>query len=69
MPWLHAGRTVLVKDTGKYLEIYSGGSQVAVHPKAILPGTRVTLPGQWGGLPMGANRRGHGPLAIQLAVP
>ncbi|HHW14922.1 MAG TPA: IS21 family transposase [Firmicutes bacterium] len=69
VPWLYAGRTVLVKDTGKYLEIYSGGSQVAVHPKAILPGTRVTLPGQWGGLPMGANRRGHEPLAIQSAAP
>lgn len=69
VPWLYAGRTVLVKDTGKHLEIYSGGSQVAVHPKAILPGTRVTLPGQWSGLPMGPNRQSYEPLAIQLAAP
>jgi transposase len=69
VPWLYAGRTVLVKDTGKHLEVFSGGSQVAVHPKAILPGTRVTLPGQYEGIPLGANGRSQEVLAIQVMAP
>lgn len=69
VPWLYAGRPVLVKDTGKHLEVFSGGAQIAVHPKAVLSGTRVTLPGQYSGIPLGTGGRGREALAIQVVAP
>ena len=49
------------------VEIWNGDRRLAVHPRATRPGQRLTLPGQWDGLPI---RSGHGrPRAIarQLA--
>jgi len=45
-PWAFAGRTVEVRENRCHIEVYSAGVRVAVHPKAVIPGTVVPLPGQ-----------------------
>jgi hypothetical protein len=69
VPWAFAGRTVEVRENGYHVEVYSGGTRVAVHPKALIPGTVVPLAGQWDGVPLGAGQKPKQALATRVLSP
>lgn len=50
VPWQYAGRHLEVHEFGLHIEIRCNGSRVALHPRALLPGSTVTLTGQYTGL-------------------
>jgi transposase len=67
VPWRWAGRAVQLQAEADLVEIFAGEDRLAVHPRATRRGQRLTLPGQWAGLPGGDGRARPEPLAIQLA--
>lgn len=69
VPWPLAGREVQVRPSGAYVEILYEGKRVALHPKALLPRTRVPFIGQYEGIPLTAIPRHQTPVAIQIATP
>lgn len=42
---------------------------MAVHPKALVPGTVVPLAGQWDGVPLGTDRKPRQVLATRVESP
>ena len=67
VPWSFAGRTVEVRENGCHIEVYSAGVRVAVHPKAVIPGSVVPLPGQWDGVPLGSEGGARQALATRVS--
>jgi len=65
VPWRWAGQTVRVAADAATVEIWAETERLAVHPRAMRPGQRVILPGQWVGLPRGEGRRPTEPLGRQ----
>jgi hypothetical protein len=65
VPWTWAGQRVHVAGTESTVEIWGGGTRLAVHPRATRPGQRLVLPGQWAGLPRSDARRAAEPLGHQ----
>jgi transposase len=66
VPWQWVGSEVEVAATPMTIEIWRGSERLAVHPRALHPGQRFTLPGQWTGLSSRSMRPGPEPLAIQI---
>jgi transposase len=66
VPWRWAGAVVEVQAEGGTVQIWAGDERLAVHPRAHQPGRRLTLPGQWAGLPGGDDRPPKEPLAVEL---
>ena len=66
VPWRWAGRTVQVQAEAELVQIFADEERLAVHPRAAQRGQRLTLPGQWVGLPRGDGRPRPEPLAVQV---
>lgn len=66
VPWQWAGREVEVAATPLTVEIWQGAERLAVHPRALHPGQRFTLPGQWAGVARGTNRPPQEGIAVQI---
>src|SRR5690606_10502435 len=69
VPWRYSGRYVTISASETMVEIRDGDTVIARHPRALLPGTRVNLPGQYKDIPLGGTSRRHPPLALQVAGP
>jgi len=68
VPWTHAGKTVQVQAGHGVVELWLGDERIAVHPQATRPAQRLTLPGQWAGLPMGDRKPRKEVLGIEQPV-
>lgn len=66
VPWQWAGKEVQVQAEPDRIEIWAGDQRIAVHPRAMRPGQRFTLPGQWSGLPRQDDRPAKEALAVQI---
>ena len=66
VPWQWSGKQVQVEAGPDTVEIWAGDVRLAVHPRAVRPGQRFTLPGQWERLPTPDRRPGRQPLATQV---
>lgn len=66
VPWRWAGQTIQVQADQTLVQLWAGEDRLAVHPRASRRGQRLTLPGQWAGLPRGDGRPKPGPLAVQV---
>ena len=51
------------------MEIRDGDRVIARHPRALLPGLTVPLPGQDAGVPLGGTSRPRPAVALQVAGP
>jgi hypothetical protein len=69
VPWRFSGRTVTVRADDLTVEIRDGDRVVARHPRALLPGLTLSLPGQYQGIPLSGSGRPQPALATQLAGP
>jgi len=69
VPWRFSGRTVTVRADDLTVEIRDGDRVVARHPRALLPGLTLSLPGQYQGIPLRGSGRPQPALATQLAGP
>lgn len=69
VPWRYSGRTVTVRADELTVEIRDGDRVVARHPRALLPGMTLPLPGQYQGAPLGGSSRPQPALAMQVAGP
>lgn len=69
VPWRYAGQEVLVRNAHETVEIFSNDVRIAVHPHAMKPGRRLTVPGQWKGLPLGSARPSQEVLVVQTGEP
>ena len=56
VPWTFAAKTVQVQAGHGVVELFSADERIAVHPMATRAAQRLTLPGQWAGLPIGENK-------------
>lgn len=65
VPWRFAGQEVLVRATPETIEVLNNDVCIAVHPRAITPRRRLTIPGQWDGLPLGDGRPSNEALVVQ----
>ncbi len=63
-PWV--GQTVQVEVGDGSVQLWAGDRRLAVHPRALQPGQRFPLPGQWQDLPRGDGRPKPEPLAVQV---
>ena len=68
VPWRWAGQRVAVAATDTTVEIWAGEERLALHPRATRTAQRLTLPGQWAGLPRPDHRPGREPLGQQRAI-
>lgn len=64
--WSLVGQRVQVQATDTNVELWSGDQRLAMHPRALRPGQRFTLPGQWQGLLTGESSPQKEALAIQV---
>jgi transposase len=64
--WSWVGQRVQVQADADLVQIWAGDQPLAVHPVATRPGQRLTVPGQWAGLPGEEGRPRPEPLAVQL---
>src|SRR5690606_34209993 len=69
VPWRYAGRYVSVHAGEATVEIRDGDQVMARHPRALLPGITVPLPGQYAGVPLGGTGRPRPAVALQVAGP
>src|SRR5690606_21966588 len=69
VPWRYAGRYVSVQADEVTVEIRDGDRVIARHPRALLPGLTVPLPGQDAGVPLGGTSRPRPAVALQVAGP
>lgn len=69
VPWRYSGRYVAVHASETEVEIRDGDRVIARHPRALLPGMTLPLPGQYQGAPLGGASRPCPPLAVQIAGP
>jgi hypothetical protein len=63
-PWV--GQTVQVEVADGSVQLWAGDRRLAVHPRALQPGQRFPLPGQWQDLPRGDGRPKPEPRAVQV---
>lgn len=68
VPWHWVGKEVEVHADRDVVEIWGELRRIAVHPKSIKPGQRLTLPGQWDGLPQGDQRRKKKAQAVKVTT-
>ena len=66
VPWRWAGCKVQVDVDSDMVSIFSGQKRLALHPRAQRRGQRLTVPGQWRGLPLGDEKRRRSPVAFQV---
>lgn len=66
VPWTWAGKSVQVRPHEARVELWAEDSPIAVHPQVTKPGQKLTLPGQWEGLPMGDGSPRREAVAVQL---
>jgi transposase len=66
VPWRWVGQRVQVQADGLLIQIWRDDERLAIHPRATKPGQRLTVPGQWAGLPRGDGRPPAEALAVQL---
>jgi hypothetical protein len=64
--WTHAGQTVEVQADAETVQLWAGSERLAVHPRATRRGQRLTVPGQWAGLPTADGRPRREALAVQV---
>ncbi len=69
VPWRYSGRYVAVHADGATVEIRDGNQVLARHPRALLPGLTLSVPGQYQGVPLKGPGRPQAPLAVQVAGP
>ena len=71
VPWQWAGSQVVVKDRGSHLEIWTamGDQCICRHPKSLLAGATIRLPGQYDGLKLDGSTRTSEPLALRVPAP
>ncbi len=66
VPAAYAGRNVEVQPREDTIEIWAGPDRIAVHPKAVRPRQRMTVPGQWTNQPSGDARPPKEPIAAMI---
>lgn len=59
----YVGREIQVQPKDGTVELWADGAIIAVHPRALKPRQRFTLPGQWTGLPARDAKPEREPLA------
>ena len=60
VPWTYAGRFVQVTASQAHVEILDGNDRIVIHPRGLVPGMTITLPGQYDGAPLATpGRSGH----------
>jgi len=64
--WRFASCKVQVEVDGDMVSIFSGQERLALHPRAQRRGLRLTLPGQWKGLPLDDEKRRRSPVAFHV---
>ncbi|GAB6876601.1 IS21 family transposase [Thermaerobacter litoralis] len=69
VPWRYSGRYVTVFATETEVEIRDGDRVIARHPRALLPGLTIPLPGQYHGLALGGPQRPEPPQGEQVVGP
>lgn len=69
VPWRYAGRYVSVHAGEATVELRDGDQVIVRHPRALLAGTTVPLPGQYAGAPLGGTGRRQPPMALQVTGP
>lgn len=71
VPWQYAGSQVVVKDRGGLVEIWTalGDRCICRHPKSLVKGAIVLLPGQYDGIPLGSDKQEWEPVAQRIAAP
>jgi len=69
VPWRYSGRAVTVRADELTVEIRDGDRVVARHPRALLRGMTLSLPGQYQGVPLNGSGRPQPALAMQVAGP
>lgn len=69
VPWRFAGQTVEVREMEHHVEILSNGARIALHPRAVLPGTQVPFVGQWEGISLGDSARQRKVVALRIPSP
>lgn len=63
-PWV--GQTIQVEPDESSVHLWAGDRRLAVHPRALQPGQRFPVPGQWQDLPRGDGQPTPEPLAVQI---
>lgn len=66
VPWSFARQMVQVSAGPEIVEIWDGEQRLALHPRSETKGERLILPGQWDGLPTGANRPQPRAVAVRV---
>lgn len=66
VPWQWAGQDVQVQAAATTIEIWRQDVRLAVHPRALHPGQRFAVPGQWEGITAASDRPPTEPVARQL---
>jgi transposase len=69
VPWQYAGQTVEIRESAAYIEMLVNGQQIAVHPRALMPKSTLTLPGQWEGLQATSTRPVGAAVGMQVDGP
>lgn len=71
VPWQWAGEQVVVKDRGGYVEIWTvtGDRCIYRHPKSLVKGAIVQVPGQYDGIPLSGDTREWEAVAQRVAAP
>ncbi len=69
VPWKHAGRYVRVSASATVVEIRDELGVIATHPRGLVSGLTLHLPGQYHGAPLGDTARPGKALAFQVAGP
>ena len=66
VPWRWVGQRVGVEAGPTTVEIWAGDERLAIHPRALRPGQRFAVPGQWADLPTQPRGPHRQPLATQV---
>ncbi len=71
VPWQWAGSHVVVKDRSGFVEIWTPLADRCIcrHPKSLVKGATVYLPGQYDGIPLSGDRREWETVAQRVAAP
>jgi len=69
--WTSSSSTVVVKERNQFIEVWDslGRNRLALHIKAAIRGSTVTIPGQYAGIPLGGDGRPHAAVAQQVDAP
>ncbi len=71
VPWQWLVSQVVLKDRGSHLEIWTtlGGRCICGHPKSLIPGATMRIPGQYDGLGLNEPKQGFESLALRVSAP